>query len=464
MRLYLKECKKIATSIIYYLFVALLVVSWYQNFFGVTKEEIDWANGGTAPDYTFDRPLLAEPTTQDDSYGNKAVEDPEKIMTGATDALLSEYEGNSYAAYPLGYYKAVSLNDLQQARVLKILCEITGLTPEQLENLPDGYFPAANGTIIHFNSADTEQSGNGFSITMSDDTDQPDKNDYTKTFIPQVSYDRFKELMAEMVTMIGENGSKYSMDMMISYYGLTEMTYDDAMADYQQTVEKDEVTGGFARLFCDYMGQVLGLYPIFLIAAIWLKDKRSKMDELIYSRKVSSSKLVTVRYLASVTMLLLPVILLSFESLIPLIGFTVDKGLSVDCFAFIKYILWWILPTVMIVTVIGTLLTLLTDAPIAILLQFAWWLVDRGTTGLTGDTGLFTLMIRHNTLRGYEITQQSFGIIWVNRICLTVVSIVLIACSIWTLDKKRKGKINAAATYEKCFSAVKSKLGLVHKA
>ena len=47
MKLYLKECKKIASSILYYLFIAILIFSWFQNFRGVTQAEINRANGIT---------------------------------------------------------------------------------------------------------------------------------------------------------------------------------------------------------------------------------------------------------------------------------------------------------------------------------------------------------------------------------------------------------------------------------
>lgn len=37
------------------------------------------------------------------------------------------------------------------------------------------------------------------------------------------------------------------------------MNYEEALEEYNQTINKDKVTGGFARLFCDYMGLELGL-------------------------------------------------------------------------------------------------------------------------------------------------------------------------------------------------------------
>ena len=490
MKLYFKECRKIATSVIYYVFLIFLVVSWYQNYFGLTQQEINWAGGGKAPEYTFDRPLLSKPSTEDSDYGSKTVENPERIMVGATDALLSEYKVNCYATYPFGYYKAVVLDHEKQERILAILCEITGLTSEQLSNLPAGYFPATNGTIFHMEQEE-ENADSGLSITMgdkagktgdeyeitivgdgSDDAEASsgkdgnsttEEKDYTKIFVSQVSYEHFKELMNEVEEIIGEKGSRYSMEMMITYFGVTGMTYDEAMADYTQTIEKDRITGGFARLFCDYTGQTLGLYPVFLVIAIWLKDKRSRMEELIYSRESSSAKLLTARYLACVTMILFPVILLSFESLIPLIRFGAEQNLTVDYFAFLKYILWWLLPTIMVVSAAGTFLTLLTDTPVAILMQFAWWMIDRGVTGLSGDTKWFTLMIRHNTLRGYDVIQDSLKIIWLNRTMMILASIVLLVCSTWILGQKRKGKMNAAVIYRKWISAFKGKLEAIHK-
>ena len=43
MKLYFKECRRIATSFVYLLFVAVLIFSWWGKFHGVTKTEIDWA-------------------------------------------------------------------------------------------------------------------------------------------------------------------------------------------------------------------------------------------------------------------------------------------------------------------------------------------------------------------------------------------------------------------------------------
>ncbi len=465
MKLYLRECRRIATSVVYFLFIAVLVFNWWGKFRGVTKTEIDRASGKIPANISFDRPLLAEPAEEDEYFGMKTSEDnPEEIMTGVTRNLLKEYKANVYATYPLGIYKAVALDGKGQAHVLEILCEITGLTEEQLNNLPQGYFPAVTGAIISFDSAEADKDG---TLHMPDGEDNKangssEETDKTKRFIPQVTYERFKELMREMETIIGEKGSQYSTEMMITYFGMSEMSYEEAYAEYNQAIKDDEVTGSFARLFCDYMGLSLGLYPIFIIVYMWLKDRLDNMTELLYIRRVSSLKLVLTRYFAGITMVFLPVILLSFESLIPLISFGSEHGISIDYFAYIKYILWWLLPTIMIVSAIGVFFTLLMDSPIAVLLQFLWWIIDKGVTGLSGDTKITTLMIRHNTLRGYELIKDNFHNICINRLLMAGISILLVILSVCVLQQKRKGKINAANIYDKALGNFKSKFSFMH--
>ena len=110
------------------------------------------------------------------------------------------------------------------------------------------------------------------------------------------------------------------------------------------------------------------------------------------------------------------------------------------------------------VCAIGMFFTLLTDSPIAIVFQFLWWMVDKGVTGLYGDTKLTTLMIRHNTLRGYEIIQKDLQIICMNRLLMAGIGILFVVLSIWVLTSKRKGKINATNVYNRGLGYIQGKL------
>lgn len=101
-----------------------------------------------------------------------------------------------------------------------------------------------------------------------------------------IEYDRFKELMDSADRCIG-GGSSYS-DLYLYRFGAVPKTYQDALDDYTAMAEKDKMTGAYARLFCDYMGIVLGLFPVFVAVAMGLKDKSARVNELMYTRKASS--------------------------------------------------------------------------------------------------------------------------------------------------------------------------------
>lgn len=457
--LFIKELKKICFSIVYILFIGLLLLSWHENFYGVTSKEIQASNGAEASitSQITGGSILAKPEQGADNYGLIKKEVPDKIMCGGTDMLIIEYLNNSYATYPFNYYKEVILSTEEQKEILSIIEEITGLSEEQIKNLPDDDFPSVNGNIIHMGGDAAQNQDGSFSFSTENSDTLQEEEDYTKHFVAQVSYERFKELMSQAEEIIGD-GSYYSMDMLLEYYGQAEMTYDEAINEYNKTIYDDKVSIAFARLFCDYMTRVLGLYPIFIVVVFWLKDRRNKMNELINSKQIETVKLITVRTLAILTAVILPVIILSFESLIPLMEYSAETGIAIDAFAFIKYILWWLLPTVIVVTGLGTFLTILTTTPIAILVQFIWWFIDSAITGLSGDTRLYTLMIRHNSLNGAELIQRDFNIIWLNRGLMMFVSIVLIYLSIVIYNKKRGGKLDYAYFIQKHFGIFKERL------
>lgn len=457
--LFVKELKKTCFSIAYLLFMGLLLFSWHENFYGITSKEIQASKEietSTTLQVTGGS-VLAKPEKGSEDYGSIKKEIPAKIMSGGTDMLIIEYLKNSYATYPFTYYKEVILSTEEQKEILSIIEEITGLTEEQIKNLPDGYFPPVNGNIIHMGEDAAQNRDGSFSFSAENSKTSQDKNDYTKHFAAQVSYERFKELMLKAEEIIGA-GSNYSMDMLLEYYGQAPMTYDEAMDEYNKTIYDDKVTAAFARLFCDYMTRALGLYSVFIVAVFWLKDRRNKMNELIDSKQIKTTRLMIVRTLAILAAVILPVILLSFESLIPLIKYSADTGIVIDVFAFIKYILWWLLPTVMAVAALGTFFTVFTSTPIAILVQFVWWFIDSSITGLSGDTRLFTLMIRHNTLNGSELIQQNFNIICLNRGLMVLISFILIYLSAVIYDKKRGGKLDYAYFIQKHFRLYKNRL------
>lgn len=457
--MFLKEMKKTVCSVVYLLFLALMIYNWYENFYGVTEKEIRKAYESDSSVYSTvpGGAILAEPDPETGSYGTKSEENPEKIMCGGTDKLIIEYLNNSYATYPVSYYKEVILDEEEQEKILEIIQEITGLNEEQISNLPDDYFPRVNGNIIHMESgAETEMD---IAADIGEADVAAEAKDYTKHFISQVTYDRFKELMAEASDIIGP-GSNYTRDNLLLYYGQVEMDYEEAVDEYHTTIYDDKVTIAFARLFCDYLSRTLGLYPVFLAVAMWMRDRRCRMQELINVKAIGTAKLIIVRYLALLAAVLIPVFLLSLESLVPLVEFSVETGIEIDLFAFAKYILWWLLPTSMIVLALGMFLTILTRTPVAVIVQLVGWFMDSSFTELSGDTGLFTLMIRHNLLNGSELIRQDLGIIWMNRGIMAGVAVLLVLLSIVIYDMKRGGKLEQKNKMPKWLGALAKRFSI----
>lgn len=80
-------------------------------------------------------------------------------------------------------------------RFLNIIKEITGLNEQQINHLPDDYFPAVNGNVIHFGSNGTQSENGAFTFEMGNEEQPTENTDYTKQFVAQVSYEEFQELM-----------------------------------------------------------------------------------------------------------------------------------------------------------------------------------------------------------------------------------------------------------------------------
>lgn len=317
-------------------------------------------------------------------YGIKYVDDPELIMKEATASLIVEFEANAYITYPppLLIYKNVKLSEAKQAEIQAIVAQ-----------LADG----------------------------------------------QPNYERFKELMKRADKLIG-GGSKYAVSNLTDF-GETDMTYEDALAEFNAIVDKDRITGALARYFCDYFGFVLAVFPVFVAVAIGLKDRRARMRELVYSRRVSSLTVVFVRYAALVAMMFLPVLLVAGYFTVQTAGdYT---GESIDRFAFFKYSLGWLLPTLMGSTAVGVFLTVLTETPIAVAVQGLWWFIDinRGVKHIYGGYG-GDLAVRHNTIGNTEVFLQHLDTLMINRIGYTMLSFVLVGAAAGVYELKRRGKLH----------------------
>ncbi|MWV46016.1 ABC transporter permease [Paenibacillus sp. HJL G12] len=446
VHLWLKECRLLLKSITYLLFVVIIGLFYATQMGSQVQDDIRDADPGktaashqqtagstmgisaTPPASPFAKPLPGQ-----SSYGEKTAENPATIMPEAVQSLYMEYTDNRYASYPLGFFKAVKLSPSEQEKIAAAITEITGSTMEQLrQSISDAsQKAAANGLPLQIGR------GNSFSFPI------------------HVTYDRFKEVMAGVEKLTGSSSS-YSLQHMIDSYGHSPITYAEKLAEYNDFIQKDRITGAYARLFSDYMGIMLAFLPVFVTVFFIMRDRRAGMQDLIYTRKISSSALVAARYLALIAMMILPVLFLSLHPLIQLMGYAGDHGITIDHLAFVKYIAAWLMPTLMVSTAVGMFLTELTDTPIAIVVQGLWWFISLNSARFIMDGGYGSqLILRHNTIGNLQVYQDHWITLLLNRLGYTALALILVLLTVGLVQLKRRGKLNARSKLTKILAAFK---------
>lgn len=379
-----KEIKKAAISITFFVFIiALLAMPLSQDVLNFSNHDVI-----TAP-------------KQGEDYGIQQKEVPELIMPAAFNSLYNEFTANEYIAYPIGFYKNVKLNETDKEKMAEIISTLSGVPVNDLLT-----------------------SANSIEVTLSDD----------------ISYEEFKECMKQADDLIG-GGSNYSENNLLNY-SYVAITYEEAVTNYNLIVNEDKFTGAYARLFCDYVGIILSILPVFIAVAICLKDKRAKMNDLIYVRKTSSFKLILSRYFAIVISVMLPTVILAYISNSTVWG--QYSGMALDYLASLKYALGWLMPSVMIATAIGMFFTELTGTPIAIAIQALWWFIDLnvGVGRLRGVHTLFELTPRHNSLGNTQIFLDEFHTLVANRLMIACTALLLVAVTVIIYEQKRRGKFS----------------------
>lgn len=401
VELFRKESVQILKSITFYIMLAAIVF-----FFTTQNGEFE----------TFSKPVEG----QEKSYGLKACTDKQKIMDVTLAMLAREYDVNSYVSYPIGFYKMASLKESEQQEIHDILSECTGLKDNFTEAV-------VQGTPTEVGSEDGEM------FQMEGKVNPPmlaAKEDLT--------YDRFLRLMKKADEIIG-GGTDYAPNKVKNNVS-DKATYEDALKIYEDSLYTDKISRGKARLFCDYMGIMLGIMPAFLAVTRVIRDRRSGVSALIYSRPVSSWKIVTARFGAALLAVMAPVAILAVMPTLQCIYYGHTLGVSVDVLAYGKYILGWLLPEAAFVLALGFLLTELTGGPVAILLQGIFWFVSifLNMGSLVGNVG-WGLVPRFNNDQSTDIWIEVFPQMVQNRLLYAVLSIVLLGITVWIYHLKRKG-------------------------
>lgn len=396
LRLWKKECMQNAKSIVFILFIICMALFYFSQMGQITY----------AP----------EPKEGQESYieyGSAISTEPADIMKNALSSLMSEYFFGSFTTYPVGFSKNVELNKSEMEQVKDTIEKMTGQGIEELKQKMEEFYSSQQIVM------------RPMEILPADDVD----------------YEGFLKEMDDIDTMLG-GGSDYSMEKLKKGVSVPA-DYESARKAYDHMVKDDKLSGGIARLFCDYMGIILGLIPVFVVVTRGLRDRRAGMNELIYTREVSSAAVVLSRYAAMVCMMMAVVLILSCFPLAECIAYGKQNGLAVDYLAFIRYSFIWLFPEILVVSALGMFLTELTDSAAAVFVQAAWWFASVFMTvgGIGGGDYGFDLIIRHNTDMNYEGYINGAGQILLNRSIYTIAAVVLTALTVVVYNEKRKGRL-----------------------
>lgn len=429
MMLFLRECKAIGKSVVYLIFIIIMLLFIWTQFLVGINDDIKGAEGILNADAAaagFFSPLLPPNIAEGEDIGNISEEIPDMVMPNAIALLAKEHSINEFKGYPFGFEKITKISQEELDEIEQIIKDVSGLSAEEvMEKVKEGN---EAGKIGPFPNTSISQFG--------------EHGDFS-TLIPTIiDYDSFKEKMNQVDKMLG-GGTSYSIDS-LDYFSFRPATSDDLVERYESLVIDDKITNGYARLFCDYMGIVISWLGVFVPVAFLLRDRRAKMNELLYPKEISSFKLIGIRYLSLATMMFVPVLIISCVPLVQFAMFAIKNGIAIDYLAFIKYSFAWLLPTLLVVISVSLIVTLLTDSPLGIVIMFAWGFLtvtSEDLSGLAGKNG-FALIIRFNEVGNLPAVQAQMQALIINRISYVVMALLLLAISIVVFELKRKGKLD----------------------
>ena len=103
IQLFIKECRQTVRSLVYWLIVLVLIFNFTTQL-GSTE-------------------MTEEPKKGQEEYGYKQSDDKDVIMRMTLGQLLEEYYRGNYTAYPIGFYKSVTLNEKEEEQIGNIISQ-----------------------------------------------------------------------------------------------------------------------------------------------------------------------------------------------------------------------------------------------------------------------------------------------------------------------------------------------------
>lgn len=380
-----KECRIWLKNILFYAYVIILFVFYVSQM-------------GSGD-------ILVEPVPGRDDYGIAYTSDENVIMNQTLKNLMEEYDRGSFTTYPVGFYKEVIVSEKEGQELEKIISYLTGMELREWKK-----------QLAQYWETDGQWS---FSVDKS------------------ISFGQFKEAMKKVSGIVGR-GSAYEEESLRR--AEIPQTYEQALEEYEKICSVDKVTGAYARLFCDYLGILAGILPAFFGVARVLQDRRSRAEQVLYTKYASSKVVVAARYVAMVLVMFVPVLVISCFSLTQSVYMAGHMAVVPDYLAYVKYCVLWILPTILFVTAVSYVTAELTESILALLVNGVIWFGAVFGGFRSGLTFVGWNMIpRFNTIGETKLFQSLLPQLIRNRAVYSGLAVVLVLAGIAIYEIKRRG-------------------------
>lgn len=254
-----------------------------------------------------------------------------------------------------------------------------------------------------------------------------------------VKYKEYDKLLEELNTKLGGKtyyGKELREAFLKENFNKDNSTYEQRKSSFDSLLQNQSITQPYGRVFADYLGITAGILPLFLSAFVLTRDRRNQMHELIYGRNISSITYVVSKFIAISFLILICYLVLATHITIVFARLGSFYGYNIDYFAFYKYTIAWILPTILFSTALSMLLSIaFGNGIIAMPVQFIIWLLC--LKPLSGGYEFFRPIIRYNLLTTYNEHSNWSVSICINRIFIFVAAILLIFAASSILSLKR---------------------------
>lgn len=250
-----------------------------------------------------------------------------------------------------------------------------------------------------------------------------------------VSYDEFLGILKALNKNLGSN-TIYDAPEEHGIFN-DEISLESAEKTFNDVMKNDKFTNAYGRIFADYLGITAGFFPVFISAFIFIREKRNKEYEKIYSSKISFTKYILAKYIGICICIIGCYLILATYTTLAYFKFALDSNCVIDTLAIYKYTFGWIGPTVLFTTAFGILISAIFNNAIAAI-AFQLVLCFTSIHNLIGQYGLTKYIVRFNVFGEHNEYVNFKPAILENRVFYTAFSfaIVLFSSYIWTKFRK----------------------------